>query len=169
MLRRYSDVHRFSIAFDGPYRDSNDGTSFRKDFSWTNIHDLPEPTPVGQDQISHPNVLDRLVPLSGVNKDPRADEALDDIGDIHLVAAPSDRLEHPGQKLTCPPHEGLALDVLLGARGLADAHQIGIRVPRAEDDGGAALRELAAGAAVDFLLKLSERVGRSREIVPGEG
>ena len=59
------------------------------------------------------------------------------------------------------PTNGIALDVFVGARRLADEHQVGVRVADAEHDLLAAERvQLAARAVADVRADRRKRVGR---------
>ena len=55
--------------------------------------------------------------------------ALDDVGDVDLVARQADRLDDPGQQLPGAADERLALPVLVLARRLADEHQSASGLP----------------------------------------
>ena len=60
--------------------------------------------------------------------------ALDHVGDVDLVARQVHRLDHLRQQLARAADERDPLDVLVGARRLADEHQIGVRIADAEHD-----------------------------------
>src|SRR5215210_5523043 len=60
--------------------------------------------------------------------------ALDHVGDEHLVALEPDLLEQAIQELAGATDEGLALPILLRSRGLADEHELGVGVARAEHE-----------------------------------
>src|SRR3990170_1432779 len=95
--------------------------------------------------------------------------ALQDIADIAVaLAVEAHRLEHLREELPGQADEGLALRVLVGARRLADAHELGPRVAGAEDDRRAPLGELAPRAPLEALLLAGERLVRGGEIVAGE-
>src|SRR4029450_3593890 len=70
-----------------------------------------------------------------------------DVCDVDVLAAQADALEQAVEELAGGADEGEALAVLVEAGGLADEHQVGVRVALAEDDLGAALVQAAAGAA----------------------
>ena len=73
--------------------------------------------------------------------------ALDHVGDVDVFALQPDRLDDLRQQLPRAADERLALDVFVGARRLADEHQVGVRIADAEDDLLASERvQLAAGA-----------------------
>ena len=85
--------------------------------------------------------------------------ALDDVGDVHVLARQADRLDDLGQQLAGAADERLALLVLVRARRLADEHQVGVRVADAEHDLLAAQRvQLAARARrADLVLEQREQ------------
>src|SRR5688572_5858811 len=60
--------------------------------------------------------------------------ALDDVGDVDLIARQADGLDDLGQQLPGTAHEGLAPLVFFLARRLTDEHQPRFRVADAEDD-----------------------------------
>ena len=72
--------------------------------------------------------------------------AFQDIGDVDLVPAETDGLEHGIQQPSRAPHEGFALAVLIGSRRLADEHPVGGPGPHAEHGLGAGLAKLAGRA-----------------------
>ena len=72
--------------------------------------------------------------------------ALEDIGDEHVAALQADLAEQPVEQLPCLPDERKALPVLVSAGRLADEHQVGIGVARAEHDLRASLVKLAGDA-----------------------
>ena len=73
--------------------------------------------------------------------------ALDDVGDVDVLAPQADGLDDLRQQLPGAADERLALDVFVGARRLAHEHQVGVRVADAEHDLLAPERvQLAAGA-----------------------
>src|SRR6476620_4780057 len=73
--------------------------------------------------------------------------ALEDVRDIDVLAPEVDAGEQPLEQLPRLADEGDALLVLVEAGRLADEHQVGVRVARAEDDLRPSLREPAARAA----------------------
>ena len=73
--------------------------------------------------------------------------ALEDVRDVDVLAPELDSGEQPLEQLPRLADEGDALLVLVEAGSLADEHQVGVRVARAEDDLRPSLREPAARAA----------------------
>src|SRR5688572_30285272 len=57
--------------------------------------------------------------------------------DEHVLTVEPDLSEELVEELPRRAHEGEALEVLLGARRLADEHDVGVRVPRSEHEPGA--------------------------------
>src|SRR5207253_10812959 len=83
--------------------------------------------------------------------------AFDHVADVAIaLAIELHGGEHLGQELPGAADEGLALLVLFLARSLADDHETRARVARAENDGGAALGELAARAPLEGALLRGE-------------
>src|SRR5215207_10590066 len=84
--------------------------------------------------------------------------ALDDVGDVDLVATQPDVGDEPGKELARPTDERDALAVLLRTRPLADEHEIRARIAVTEDDLAAALgRQGAFRAGERLSLELLER------------
>ncbi len=76
--------------------------------------------------------------------------ALDDVRDVDVGALEADRLDDLRQQLPGASDERLALEVLVGARRLADEHELRVRVADAEHDlPPAKLVQLAARAVAD--------------------
>ncbi len=84
--------------------------------------------------------------FSGVRLPRRA--ALHDIGDVHLLALEAHGSDHVVEQLAGASDEGQTLRVFVGARALADKHQLGVGVAGAEDDLLAALLPQLAALAV---------------------
>ncbi len=76
--------------------------------------------------------------------------ALDHVRDVHVLAGHADPAQELVEELARLADERVALLVLVEAGRLADEHQLGVRVPDAEDDLGAALGKAAARAAGDL-------------------
>ena len=76
--------------------------------------------------------------------------ALEHVGDVDLGALEADAGEQLVEQLPGLTDERDALLVLVEAGRLADEHQVGVRIPDAEDDLRASLGEPAAGAARDL-------------------
>ena len=68
-------------------------------------------------------------------------------------------LDDVGQQLTRAADERLAASVLVGAGRLADEHQIRVGIADAENEIGAARRELASLTIADELAQFVERRG----------
>ena len=92
--------------------------------------------------------------------------AFENVDDIDVVARKPDVGEQLVEELACRTHERDALLVLVEARSLADEHQIGVRVARAEHDLrspsgkcalGAAGNDLAEGAKLVDPRQLNDR------------
>ncbi len=75
--------------------------------------------------------------------------ALDDVGDVDLIAPEPDRLEHGVEQLPGAPDERLSLAILVGARRLADHHQARLPVADAKNGLGPGLVQIAGLAAGD--------------------
>src|SRR4030095_10351118 len=60
--------------------------------------------------------------------------ALDHVRDVYVVALEANRLDDLRQLLPGTAHERYALDIFVPPRGLADKHEIGVRVANAEND-----------------------------------
>ena len=78
------------------------------------------------------------------------------VGDPDLVAAHVDLLEQLGQQRPGTTDERQPLAILLGARRLADEHQLGVGVAAAEDDVGASLSQRALRAHRGLLVDLDQ-------------
>jgi hypothetical protein len=90
--------------------------------------------------------------------------ALDDVGDVDVVAAHPDRLDDLRQQLPRAPDKRLPLDVFVPAGRFADEHQVGIRIADAIHDLRAAERvQLAARAVADVVANGGKRVGLGRK------
>src|SRR5262245_3109853 len=78
---------------------------------------------------------------------------LEDVRDEDVLPRQPDALEQLGEEASSPANEGQPLAVLLGPGRLTDEDQVGVGVPRPEDDSIAGLRERAAlagrGVVVD--------------------
>jgi hypothetical protein len=86
--------------------------------------------------------------------------ALDDVGNVNILAAQTHGLDHIGQQLAGASDERLTLLVFVCARGLADEHQISIGITDSEDDLLAALLvEAAAGAVANVFADQAEGGG----------
>src|SRR5207237_1144919 len=77
--------------------------------------------------------------------------ALHRVADVDVLAAQAHRLDHLGEELSRLPHEGLALLVLVLPGPLAYEHEPRAGIADPEDEVGAALVELAAGAIAELL------------------
>ena len=86
--------------------------------------------------------------------------ALQDVRYVDVLAPKADSGEQLLQQLPGLADERHALLVLVEARRLADEHQVGVRMARAEDDLRPALREPAPGAARDRVREDGELVHR---------
>src|SRR5215469_7006535 len=76
--------------------------------------------------------------------------ALDDVGDVNVLAAESHRLDHVIQQLSGATDEWLALYVFVGTGSFADEHQISARIANAKDNLFAALfMQRTAGAIAE--------------------
>src|SRR5688572_17685341 len=93
---------------------------------------------------------------------------LDDVSDVDVLARQLDGLDDLRQQLAGAADEWLALDVFVGARRLADEHQVGVRVADAKHHLLAAGRVQLAAAAVapDVAARGVERLGH-RAVVSG--
>ena len=86
--------------------------------------------------------------------------ALEDVGDVDVLPRVAHRLDDLGEQLAGAADERLALDVFVGARRLADEHQIGARVADAVDDLLPPLRvQLAADAVAEVVADRDQRRG----------
>ena len=74
--------------------------------------------------------------------------AFEDVRDEHVRARQPDLAEQRVQQAAGLADERQALLVLVGARRLADEHQVGVGVARAEHDGGPGRGQLRAARAV---------------------
>src|SRR5205823_7447642 len=83
--------------------------------------------------------------------------ALEDVADVDVLPAKADLTEHRGQELPGGADERLTLPVLVVAGSLADEHHVGLRVPDAEHDLGAAGRQAALRAGRRDPAELLER------------
>ena len=72
--------------------------------------------------------------------------ALEDVGDVDVPARQADALQQAVEELARRADERVALLVLVEARGLADEHEVGIRVADTEDDLRPPLGQPAASA-----------------------
>ena len=94
--------------------------------------------------------------------------ALEDVGDVDVLARVAHRLDDLGEQLAGAADERLALDVFVGARRLAHEHQIRARVADAVDDLLPPLRvQLAADAVAEVFADRGQgrggcRIGRPR-------
>src|SRR5581483_7402218 len=79
------------------------------------------------------------------------------VGDPDVLPAHPDLLEHPVEQLPGGPDERFTLLVLVVPRALPDEHQVRVRVARAVDDLGPALREPAPRARRRLERRLLER------------
>ena len=86
--------------------------------------------------------------------------ALDDVGDVDVGARQADGFDDLGEQLPGAADERLALHVFVGARRLADEHQVGRRVAGPEHDLRAAERVQLAAAAVGAQLAPDRRQRR---------
>ena len=82
--------------------------------------------------------------------------APENVGDEHVVACDPDLGEKLRQQSSGAPHKRLALAVLLRAWALADEHQAGVGVTRAEHHLGPGLRQTALGAHGRLAVDLDE-------------
>lgn len=82
---------------------------------------------------------------------------LEDVRDVDIFTAEFDRFEDVGEELARLAHEGLALEVLVLAGGLANEHEIGIGVSDAENE----VRARQVGA------KLLRRFAHEAELIQG--
>ena len=73
--------------------------------------------------------------------------ALEHVRDEHLRAAEADLAEQRLEQLAGGAHERQPLQVLVGTGRLADEHQVGVGIARAEDDGGPGGGEIRAPRA----------------------
>jgi hypothetical protein len=89
--------------------------------------------------------------LSGGRQVPR--RAAQDVRDVDLRAQEPDRAEQLVEEPAGRADEGLALQVLVAARRLADEEQLGVRVADSEDDVRARVPERAAVAVADVRAK----------------
>src|SRR5262249_41571028 len=84
--------------------------------------------------------------------------AFDDIRDVHVLAAKPHPLgDDLGQELPGPADEGLAPEVLVPSRRLADEHEPRPRIPDPEDEMRAMRSELATPAVAEVRDELVER------------
>src|SRR5205085_1966605 len=96
------------------------------------------------------DLVRKRVPVSGRS-------ALEDVADVHVLAAQADLAEHRGQKLAGGSHERLALLVLVIPGSLSDEHDVGLRTPDTEHDLGAAVGQPALRAGRRDPAELLER------------
>ncbi len=82
--------------------------------------------------------------------------ALDDVGDVDLLALETDRADHLVELLPGAADERLALRVLVGARPLADEHQVGVRIADTEHDALAGLVQTTRSAAGRLVTELHQ-------------
>ncbi len=93
--------------------------------------------------------------------------ALHDVGDVHVVAREAHALDELGEELAGATDEGLALEVFLLARALADEQQVGVGTADAEHHLRPPRRELAQFAPGGDRLDCGERPARRVRRVPG--
>ena len=90
--------------------------------------------------------------------------ALDDVGDVDVLALEIDRLDDLRQQLSRPSDERNALEIFIPAGGFPDEHQRGVRVAGAEDNLRPSERvELAARAVANLGPHSQERLRWRRE------
>src|SRR5262249_51673775 len=70
--------------------------------------------------------------------------ALEHVGDVDVLAGEAQLREPLVEQLACATDERLALAILVGARGLAHEHHVGLRIAHAEHDADARGAERAA-------------------------
>jgi len=86
--------------------------------------------------------------------------ALENVGDVDVLALEVDGLEDLVQQLAHRADEGLALEILVAARGLAHQHQCRVGIAHPEDGVRAPAVEFALRAAFDASrVELGERDG----------
>ena len=88
--------------------------------------------------------------------------AFQEVQDEHLPAVQPDLPEQLVQQLPRLADEGQALPVLVGSRGLAHEHQVGIRVAVPEHHGGAGVSQRTARALPGLEPDLLERLAPLR-------
>ena len=91
--------------------------------------------------------------------------ALHDVRDVDVRAAEAHGLDHLREELPRAPDERLSLKVLVLAGALPDEHELGARVPHAEDELRPAAGELAAGALAELDAR-PRAARRSRSLGP---
>src|SRR5436190_862230 len=150
---------------------ANDLASLRKGVARSDVDDRAEAPAMRQHQIAQAYVLDGSKAAGGVDENAWADEALDRIRDVHLVPREvhARRLQHLGEELARAADERKTLRVLVGARPLADHHELRPRMAGPEDDRRAPLAELAFAAALERPLLGGERFLGREEVGTLEG
>ena len=83
--------------------------------------------------------------------------AFDRAGEIHLVAAQSNRAENFREHLARRADKRLAFTILMLPRRLADKHEDRVRIACAENDARSSFMEAAALASLKVLAQLIER------------
>ncbi len=106
---------------------------------------------LGLDDVDLPDEeLGAGVGLDGLGGAVGGGAALDDVGDVDLLAPEAHGGDHVVEELAAFADEGEALEVLVGAGAFADEHEAGVGVAVGEDDGAAAgVGEGTAGAVAD--------------------
>lgn len=84
--------------------------------------------------------------------------ALEDVGDVYVLAREAYALEHLVEQLARGAHEGLTLQVLILTRRLADEHDLGPRIARTGNDVRARVTQPALVAIVDTRQRLAQRL-----------
>ncbi len=85
--------------------------------------------------------------------------ALHHVADVNVFAANAHGRDHVVEQLSGAAHKGLALRVFVRARTLAHEHDARVRIAHAEDDVGASLAQLAAGAVANVFANHAQRGG----------
>ena len=85
--------------------------------------------------------------------------ALDDIGNIDVIAPEPDDLEHVVKQLTCSSDKGNALRVLVGAGTLADEQHLRAAIAHTENDVGARFPKRALAAVLTVMHQSFPAIG----------
>ena len=88
--------------------------------------------------------------------------ALDDVGDVHVLALEPDCLDDLREQLSGAAHKRKSLQVFVAARRFTDEHQIGFGVAHAKHNLRSALVQLAPRAVADVGADADERIGRGQ-------
>ena len=81
--------------------------------------------------------------------------AFHDVADVDVLAAQTHRLDHLREQFSGAADERFALNIFVVPRAFTDEHELGLRIPDAEDDVRARFVQLAARAIADVVANAS--------------